>query len=82
MLDSLVRAGHQVTALVRDTNRGKHVAARGATPAVADLGDAAGWQDAAAAQDAWIHAAVEYTPRGPGSTGWPPRRRRSTRPRR
>ncbi len=39
VLDELQKHGHEVTALVRDDARAEAVAARGATPAVADLYD-------------------------------------------
>ncbi len=65
VLDALVRAGHSVTALVRDANRGRAVASRGATPVTGDLGDGASWQDAAMGHDGWIHTAYEQSGRGP-----------------
>jgi nucleoside-diphosphate-sugar epimerase len=65
VLDALVRAGHSVTALVRDANRGRAVASRGATPVIGDLGAGASWRDAATPHDGWIHAAFEPTARGP-----------------
>jgi nucleoside-diphosphate-sugar epimerase len=63
VLDALLRGGHTVTALVRHANRGKQLAARGATPAVGDLNVGATWVAAARGQDAWIHAAEEGLPR-------------------
>jgi nucleoside-diphosphate-sugar epimerase len=65
VLDALVRAGHSVTALVRDANRGRAVASRGATPVIGDLGAGDSWLDAAKPHDGWIHAAFEPTARGP-----------------
>ena len=65
VLDAFVKGGHEVTALVRDANRGRRVKGRGATPHVADLGDVEAWRDAARGHDAWVHAAAESSPRGP-----------------
>jgi nucleoside-diphosphate-sugar epimerase len=65
VLDAFIKHGHEVTALVRDANRGRAVKRRGATPVVGDLGDAAGWTDAAQGHDGWVHTAFEYSPRGP-----------------
>jgi nucleoside-diphosphate-sugar epimerase len=65
VLDALVRAGHSVTALVRDANRGRAVASRGAMPVIGDLGNGSAWHDAALPHDAWIHTAYERTARGP-----------------
>lgn len=63
VLEACARAGHSVTALVRNRNRGKQVAARGATPVVGNLGEAVTWREAALGHDGWIHAAVESPPR-------------------
>ena len=67
VLEALIRAGHKVTALVRDSNRGRQVAAGGASPVVGDLGEASTWQDAARGHDAWLHTAYERSDRGPAS---------------
>lgn len=65
VLDAFLKGGHEVTALVRDANRGRSVERRGATPAVGDLGDSRTWADAARGHDAWVHTAFEYSARGP-----------------
>jgi uncharacterized protein YbjT (DUF2867 family) len=39
VLDSLMRAGHQVTALVRSADAGARLRARGVTPVVGDLAE-------------------------------------------
>lgn len=63
VLESFLRAGHSVTALVRNKNRGKQVAARGARPVIGNLGDGASWHDAALGHDAWVHTALDAPPR-------------------
>jgi nucleoside-diphosphate-sugar epimerase len=65
VLDAFIKHGHEVSALVRDANRGRTVKARGAHPVVGDLGEGATWRDAAEGQDAWVHTAFESSPRGP-----------------
>jgi len=56
---SLVRARHDVTALVRSSTSGARVSSYGIHPYRGDLRDAASYRDAASAADAVIHAAVE-----------------------
>jgi len=63
VLESLVRQGHQVDALVRNSEGAARVQARGAHAIVGDLQNAASWRDAAAAADGVIHAAVDYSVR-------------------
>lgn len=63
VLESLVRGGHQVDALVRHSEAAARVQARGANPVLGDLLQSAAWRDAAAAADGAIHAATEYGPR-------------------
>ena len=60
VLESLVRGGHQVEALVRHSEAAARVQARGATPVLGNLLQSASWRDAAAAADGAIHAATEY----------------------
>jgi nucleoside-diphosphate-sugar epimerase len=59
VLESLVRAGHRVDALVRSAEGAAKVQARGATPVVGDLMQPASWRAAAAAADGSIHAAAQ-----------------------
>jgi nucleoside-diphosphate-sugar epimerase len=59
VLDALVRAGHQVTALVRDNEKAARVSARGAYPVVGNLSDPESYRAMADAQDGYIHAAFE-----------------------
>jgi nucleoside-diphosphate-sugar epimerase len=63
VLDALLRGGHRVDALVRNSQAAATVQARGATPVFGDLLDPATWRDAAAAADGAIHGAAESGPR-------------------
>ena len=63
VLDSLVRGGHHVDALVRNSEGAARVQARGGHPVLGDIVQSASWRDAAAAADGAVHAAVEYSPR-------------------
>ena len=65
VLESLVRGGHHVDALVRNSERAALVQSRGATPLLGDLAQPATYADAIAVADGAIHAAVDYSPRGP-----------------
>jgi nucleoside-diphosphate-sugar epimerase len=62
VLDALVRAGHEVTALVRDNHKGKRLASRGARPIVGDLAEPESFRVAADAQDGYIHTALDSSP--------------------
>ena len=64
VLDALVRAGHHVDALVRNTHKAATVEERGAHPVRGDLAQPASYAGAAAAADGIVHAAFEYTARG------------------
>jgi len=59
VLESLVRGGHHVDALVRSRDGAEMVQARGAHPVLGDLPQPASWRDAAAAADGSIHAAAQ-----------------------
>ncbi|HEX6464560.1 MAG TPA: NAD-dependent epimerase/dehydratase family protein [Vicinamibacterales bacterium] len=63
VLEALVRAGHHVNALVRNSEGAASVQTRGGHPVVGDILRRASWHDAAAAADGAIHAAVDYGPR-------------------
>ncbi|CAN5748841.1 NAD-dependent epimerase/dehydratase family protein [soil metagenome] len=65
VLDAFVRAGHHVDALVRNSEKAAQVQARGGHPVLGDLSTPASYADAAAAADGVVHAAFEFTPRGP-----------------
>jgi len=60
VLDSLVRGGHRVDALVRNSEGAARVQARGAQPVLGDLMQPATWRDAAATADGTVHAAAEH----------------------
>ena len=60
VLEALVKSGHHVDALVRNSEGASRVQARGATPILGDVMQPATWRDAAAAADGAVHAAVEY----------------------
>ena len=64
VLEALVRGGHQVTGLVRNTERAAEVAARGGAPVIGDLADAASYRDLARRHDGVVHAALDPNPRG------------------
>jgi len=63
VLDALVRGGHHVDVLVRNSEAAARVQTRGGHPVLGDLLNRASWRDAAAAADGAIHAAVDYGPR-------------------
>jgi nucleoside-diphosphate-sugar epimerase len=65
VLDALVRAGHDVTALVRDNQKAARVTARGGHPVVGNLADPESFRSAADAQDGYIHTAFDTTGAGP-----------------
>lgn len=65
VLDALVRAGHQVDALVRNSEKAAQVQSRGAHPVLGDLSEPASYADAAAAAEGIVHTAFEYSARGP-----------------
>jgi nucleoside-diphosphate-sugar epimerase len=64
VLDGLLRAGHQVTALVRDPEKAARVAARGATPVIGELGATDSFKARLTESEAVIHTAFEGSPRG------------------
>ena len=63
VLEALVRGGHQVEALVRNSEGAAKVQAHGATPVLGDVLQTASWRDATTAADGSIHAAMESGPR-------------------
>jgi len=66
VLDALVRAGHDVTALVRDNEKARRVAKRGAHPVIGNLADPESYRSSADAQDGYVLTAYDRTPgRGP-----------------
>jgi nucleoside-diphosphate-sugar epimerase len=67
VLDALVRDGHQVDALVRNSEKSAQVQAHGARPIMGDLANPAGYARVAAEADGIVHAALTDTARGPQS---------------
>jgi nucleoside-diphosphate-sugar epimerase len=65
VLDALVRAGHEVTALVRDNQKAARVKSRGGHPVIGNLADPESFRTAADAQDGYIHTAFDTTGGGP-----------------
>jgi nucleoside-diphosphate-sugar epimerase len=66
VLDALVRGGHDVTALVRNSEKARRVAKRGAHPVVGDLAEPDSYRASADAQDGYIHVAYDSrSGRGP-----------------
>jgi len=65
VLDSLVRGGHRVDALVRNSEKAAQVQARGGHPVLGDLARPGTYADAAAAADGAVHTAFENSARGP-----------------
>ena len=59
VLDALVRGGHDVTALVRNSEKAKRVAKRGGHPVIGDLADPESFRAAAEAQDGYVHTAFD-----------------------
>ena len=59
VLDALVRGGHDVTALVRDSQKARQVAKRGAHPVVGNLAEPESFRAAADAQDGYVHTAFD-----------------------
>src|SRR5687767_15270217 len=64
VLDALLRAGHRVTAIVRDPEKAARLTARGATTVVGELGAPKSFASAIEGSEAVIHAAFESSPRG------------------
>jgi len=66
VLDALVRGGHDVTALVRDNEKARRVAKRGAHPVVGNLAEPDSFRASADGQDGYVHAAYDSSSgRGP-----------------
>ena len=59
VLDALVRAGHEVTALVRNKEKATLVGARGGRAVVGDLAAPESYRPAADAQDGYVHVALD-----------------------
>jgi nucleoside-diphosphate-sugar epimerase len=61
ILDGFVRAGHQVTGLVRHSENAAKVAERGGAPVCGNLLDPASYRAAAAGHDVFVHAGFDAT---------------------
>jgi nucleoside-diphosphate-sugar epimerase len=59
VLDALVKAGHHVTALVRDQEKAARVRERSGHPVIGNLADPESYRAAADAQDGYIHTAYD-----------------------
>src|SRR5258708_1803141 len=59
VLDLLVRSGHDVTALVRDNEKARGVAERGAHPIIGNLAEPDSYRGGAEAQDGYVHTAFD-----------------------
>lgn len=64
VLDAVLRAGHQVTALVRDPARAERLSARGTECVLGELASPKSYAAAADAADAFVHTAFEPSKRG------------------
>ena len=64
VLDALIKGRHTVTAMARDKEKAEWLAAKGATPIVAELGLPKRYLPAVKAADAVAYCAYESTPRG------------------
>ncbi|MGH8187033.1 MAG: NAD-dependent epimerase/dehydratase family protein [Steroidobacteraceae bacterium] len=64
VLDALLRAGQQVTALVRDPEKAERVRVRGVQPIIGELSTPKSYAAAAEECDGIIHTAFEYSKRG------------------
>ncbi|HUF24603.1 MAG TPA: NAD-dependent epimerase/dehydratase family protein [Vicinamibacterales bacterium] len=65
VLDALTRAGHHVTAVVRNGEKAAAVDKRGGHPLTADLFEPESYAATAASAEAWIHTAIDMSARGP-----------------
>jgi nucleoside-diphosphate-sugar epimerase len=63
VLDALIKGGHQVTAMARDKEKAERLAARGATPVVADLSTPKRYLAAMKAADVVVYAASDASPK-------------------
>ena len=64
VLEALMRAGHDVTALVRDPEKAELISRRGVRPVVGDLAKPASYSSAAEQSDVIVHTALDGSTRG------------------
>jgi nucleoside-diphosphate-sugar epimerase len=62
VLNALLRGGHTITALVRDSEKAERVAARGAHPVVGNLADIDSFRGTLDLQDGYVHTARDPMP--------------------
>ncbi len=66
VLDALVRGGHDLTALVRNSEKARRVAKRGAHPVIGELSEPDSYRANADGQDGYVHTAYDArSGRGP-----------------
>jgi nucleoside-diphosphate-sugar epimerase len=65
VLDAALRAGHQVTALVRNPENAERLSQRGVQPVTGDLSKPASYASAAEACDGIVHTALDSSARRP-----------------
>lgn len=65
VLDAVLRAGHQVTALVRDPENAERVSRRGVQPIIGELSKPPSYASAAEACDGIVHTALDSSARRP-----------------
>ena len=65
VLDAVLRAGHQVTALVRDPENAERASKRGVQPVIGELSKPASYASAAEVCDGIVHTALESSARRP-----------------
>jgi nucleoside-diphosphate-sugar epimerase len=63
VVDALLRANHQITALVRTPGAADALASRGVTPVLGDLRTVKSYRAAAEGHDAYIHTAADSGPK-------------------
>ncbi len=63
VLDALIRAGHEVTALVRDAEKANRLADRNVHVVVANLSSPSSYAAAAQGHQAYVHTALDGSPR-------------------
>jgi len=64
VMDALLRSGHDVTALVRDPEKGERIARHGVKPLIGELSKPVSYAAVAETADSIVHTAFEYSKRG------------------
>ena len=64
VMDGLLRSGHEVTALVRDPEKGERISRRGVKPVIGELSKPASYAALAEDADSIVHTAFEYSKLG------------------